>query len=320
MIQSIAWFTGAHTWKAGVDYRYQDNSNFNAAYNSGSFSFTGAYTRDPSSASSGSAFADFLLGVPGSANRSFPREKFGNRFTNLHVFVQDDWRATDDLTINLGLRYEYNPWPLGYDDQLSLFDLERGQVILSSPVNLDGQKIARAAYDALPGAYVTTDELGLPRQIQSNDLNNFAPRVGFAWRMFGDDRTVLRGGYGLFYELVNGNGRTGGVINPPFLFDEAASNNTPVPNRTLENFFFTQPPSAASPPIIDSRPLDQQLPYEETWNVTLQRELLAIRRSRSRISASAAGISSATCCSISPCLGLARCRRGARIRGSARAF
>jgi outer membrane receptor protein involved in Fe transport len=274
VIQSIAWFTGSHTWKAGVDYRYQNNSNFNAASNSGSFSFTGAYTRDPSIASSGSAFADFLLGVPGSAGRSFPREKFGNRFTNLHVFVQDDWRATDDLTINLGLRYEYNPWPLGYDDQLSLFDLERGQVILSSPVNLDGQKIARAAYDALPGAYVTTEELGLPRQIQSNDMNNFAPRVGFAWRMFGDDRTVLRGGYGLFYELVNGNGRTGGVINPPFLFDEAASNNTPVPNRTLENFFFTQPPSAASPPIIDSRPLDQQLPYEETWNVTLQREFM----------------------------------------------
>lgn len=274
LIQTISWFAGNHTWKAGLDYRYQDNSNFNAAYNSGLFSFTGAYTRAPSVSGSGSAFADFLLGLPGSAQRSFPRERFGNRFTNLHAFVQDDWRVSNDLTINLGLRYEYNPWPLGYDNQLSLFDISRGQVILSSPVNLDGQKIARAAYDALPGAYVTTDELGLPRRIQSNDLNNVAPRVSAAWRLFGDGRTVLRGGYGVFYEPVNANGRTGGVINPPFLFDEAASNDTPIPNRSLAEFFAAQPPSAASPPIIDARPLDQRSPDEETWNVTVQRELL----------------------------------------------
>jgi len=275
IIQTVSWYTGKHTLKVGADLRQQRNTNWNTAYNSGNFSFSGTYTLNPGVARSGSGFADFLLGLPASANRSFPRDAFGNRFGNYHFFAQDDWRATQNLTINLGLRYEFNPWPLGYRNQLTLFDRSLGKVIISDPINFEAQKITRAAYDALPGAYVTTKELGLPRQIQSNDLNNFAPRVGFAWRMFGGNRTVLRGGYGVFYELVNGNGRTGGVINPPFLFDEVANNNNPIPNRTLHDFFFTQPPSAASPPIIDSRPLNQRTPYEQTWNLMIQRELVA---------------------------------------------
>ncbi|MCZ2080217.1 MAG: TonB-dependent receptor [Bryobacteraceae bacterium] len=275
IIQTVSRYTGKHTLKVGADLRQQRNTNWNTAYNSGNFSFSGTYTLNPGVARSGSGFADFLLGLPASANRSFPRDAFGNRFSNYHFFAQDDWRATQNLTINLGLRYEFNPWPLGYRNQLTLFDRRLGKVIISDPINFEAQKITRAAYDAMPDAYVTTKELGLPRQIQSNDLNNFAPRAGFAWRVFGDNRTVLRGGYGVFYELVNGNGRTGGVINPPFLFDEVANNNNPIPNRTLHDFFFTQPPSAASPPIIDSRQLNQRTPYEQTWNLMIQRELVA---------------------------------------------
>lgn len=276
IVQTVAWFRGAHSWKAGVDLRQQRNVNYNSAYNSGSFSFANQYTTNPAAAAgTGAAFADFLLGLPASALRSFPRDAFGNTFANYHFFVQDDWRATPNLTVNLGVRYEFNPWPLGYRNQLTLFDLSRGQVVISSPVNLTGQKIAPGAYAAMPDIYISSDEAGLPRQLQYHDRNNFGPRVGFAWRVLGDNRTVLRGGYGIFYENVNGNGRTGGIINPPFLFDESATNNIPVPNRTLRDFFFTEPPASASRPIVDSRPIHQRTPYEQTWNLAIQRELAA---------------------------------------------
>lgn len=276
LIQTVSWFRGAHTWKAGIDLRQQRNVNYNAAYNSGSFSFNNQYTTNPAAPSgTGAAFADYLLGLPASALRSFPRDAFGNRFMNYHFFVQDDWRATRNLTLNLGMRYEFNPWPLGYRNMLTNFDRERGKVIISSPITLEGQKIAPGAYAALPDIYMSSDDAGLPRQLQYNDRNNFGPRVGFAWRMFSDNATVLRGGYGIFYENVNGNGRTGGIINPPFLFDESATNNIPVPNRTLHDFFFLEPPASASRPIIDSRPIHQRTPYEQTWNLAIQRELFA---------------------------------------------
>lgn len=274
IVQTAAWMVGKHTVKAGIDFRQQRNVNYNAAYNAGVFNFYGGYTDNPlSSIDSGSAFADFMLGLPADAQRSFPRGNFGNRYNNFHYFVQDDWRVSSKLTVNFGVRYEFNPWPAGYHNQLSVFDRSTGKIILSSPMNLSGQAIAQTVYDLMPDVFETTAKLHLPKQIIANDKNNFAPRIGLAFRPFGGDRTVLRAGYGIFYDLVNGNGRTGGIINPPYLYDESAYNNNPVPNRTWTDFFGSEPPSAAVPPLINSFNLHQRTPYSHTWNLAVQRQL-----------------------------------------------
>jgi hypothetical protein len=275
--QSVAIFAGQHSIRAGIDFREQRNENFNSATNSGTFNFRGGYTNNPQApAGTGNPFADYLVGLPADANRSYPRNLFGNRFRNYHYYVQDDWKVTARLTLNLGVRYEFNPWPFGLRNQLTLFDtsVPGGRIILSAPVDLDAQQVARPAFEIFRDVIVTTTDLGLPRQIQYNDRNNWAPRAGFAWRPFGN-RTVLRGGYGIFYNLVNGNGRTGGIINPPFLVDEQVFNNTPIPNRDFRDFFQAPPPAASVPPTVDSRSLRQRSPYEQTWNLTIQRELAA---------------------------------------------
>ncbi|MFN9266680.1 MAG: TonB-dependent receptor domain-containing protein [Acidobacteriota bacterium] len=272
--QSGSLFLGQHSLRFGVDFREQRNENYNSANNSGNFNFRGTYTNNPQQpGGTWNAWADYLVGLPDDANRSFPRNLFGNRFYNWHYYVQDDWKVNSRLTLNLGLRYEYNPWPTGLRNQMTLFDRATGQIILSSPVDLDAQQVARPAFAVFQDILTTTEARGLPRQIQYNDRNNFAPRVGLAWRPF-DNKTVIRAGAGFFYNLVNGNGRTGGIINPPFLVDEQVFNTTPVPTLTFANFFVAPPPSAAVPPTIDSRSLNQRTPYDITWNLIIQRELL----------------------------------------------
>ena len=272
--QSGSVFLGQHSVRFGIDFREQRNENYNSANNSGNFNFRGTYTNNPQSpGGTGNPFADYLVGLPTDANRSFPRNLFGNRSYNWHYFVQDDWKIHSRLTLNLGLRYEYNPWPTGLRNQMTLFDRATGQIIISSPVDLDAQQVARPAFAVFQDVITTTEQRGLPRQIQSNDRNNFAPRVGLAWRPF-DNRTVIRAGAGFYYNLVNGNGRTGGIINPPFLVDEQVFNTTPVPTLTFTNFFVAPPPSAAVPPTIDSRSLNQRTPYDITWNLVVQREVL----------------------------------------------
>ena len=155
---------------------------------------------------------------------------------------------TSRLTLNLGLRYEYSPWMSGYRNQLGTFDGRNPKpIIVASPTNqidLTSQYSAPTAYALLGNSIQTSSQAGLPLSITSTDKNQWAPRFGMAWRP-GSGTTVIRGGYGIFYEMENTDGRVNRNI-PPFLLSEtvfAAANA--VPNRTLANFFLGQPLGSA---------------------------------------------------------------------------
>ena len=147
--------------------------------------FSGAMTADPQRpTTTGVSVADLLLGLPASAAGS-STSLAGNLSANdFGLFVQDDWLAHPNLTLNVGVRYQVHMRFKDALDRLSLFDMDHpgGHVLLggTNTAYIPGQGIVPAA--------------DTPRQLLSTDLNNFAPRLGLAWRPFGNARTAVGAG------------------------------------------------------------------------------------------------------------------------------
>ncbi|MCZ2153691.1 MAG: TonB-dependent receptor, partial [Bryobacterales bacterium] len=107
----------------------------------------------------------------------------------MSLFVQDDWKVTPKLTLNLGLRYDYNPPTHEQDDNYFNFDVPSGRVVVPSEAAL-GRVNPLFPSNLVP--VVTAKQAGLPKSLWYSDLNNFVPRFGFAYRPFASNRTVLR--------------------------------------------------------------------------------------------------------------------------------
>jgi hypothetical protein len=254
----------------GVNLRRYETNATNGAWSRGNFTFNGTYT--------GNSFADFLLGIPFNGQRSFPRNAFGIHYQRNHqFFFQDDWKVTPNLTMNLGLRYEIN-YPAKYlHDQAASVDPVLRQVVVASNaqgnLNLNGQQVARFLYPQFADVIVPSSRVGLDSSLLRLDKNDFAPRFGLAWRP-GGRSFVVRGGYGVYYGLIQGNRAVSSVIvNPPFIADELSNFNTqPLPTRTLANTFQPAAQGLVLVPLtffqIDP---DAATPYFQQWNVTLQK-------------------------------------------------
>jgi hypothetical protein len=237
---------GRHSLKFGVLVRYYQWIGYDSSSYAGIFNFTGV--------ESGDAFADFLLGYPASVARAYPGANFGGQRWYHQYFAQDDIHVNDKLTVNVGLRYEYSPWLNGYKGQLGTFDPTKAKPIIvegnTSQVDLTSQYAAPAAYQFF-GQYIqTSSQAGLPYSITYTDRTQFAPRVGFAWRPLGND-TVIRGGFGIFYEPEGTSGRVNRNILPFLLSETVNQTQNVVPTRTTANFFLgAQLGSALANPSI----------------------------------------------------------------------
>ena len=232
--------------------------------------------RPTNSAGTGVSFADFLLGYPANATRSNPATWWGGSGTYLHGFLQDDFRLTNNLTVNLGLRYKYTPWLTPYRNQGAVFDPTRDRpIIVSSETNqidLAAQQLADVGYSLFRDLIQTSSEAGVPLQLTSNDTNQWAPRVGFAYRL--GDRTVIRGGYGMFYEAEGTSGRLNFHFLPFSMSEGVNAVTNVVPNRTLANYFLDVP-FGASVGTVGWNPLtlDASFGYDQRWNIGFQREI-----------------------------------------------
>ena len=194
---NLSYIRGTHTFTVGADYKrwtlYRNNAS----------NFLGEYTFNDGTAT-GNQVGDFLLGTYGGANGFLPGP-FGlpNSAGNLHdykfsyfaTFLQDDWKATDKLTLNLGLRWDLRPIPYDAHNRFSWRDTSNAQgglCIADPALTTDGV--------ATPGngfyRYCGTNRPG------KNELNNFAPRIGGAYRI--DNKTVVRAGFGLFWDGIEG--------------------------------------------------------------------------------------------------------------------
>ena len=255
-MDNVTAIAGRHVAKFGVRFKRLESLFTDSRQYVGLWSFTGLNTENPVAPGyTGDAFADWLLGAPRSGQRSFAASDFGGTANYWHFFAQDDFKPHEKLTLTLGLRYELSPWMRGHRGQLGAFDPTRARpLILASEtdrLDLQAQAAAAVAYPLFQDLIQTSSQAGLPLRITATDLNQWAPRLGFAWRPWGKS-TVLRGGFGLFYESEYSPARVNITI-VPFKLDEVVFNERGVaPGRSLGDFFLGSPiGSAATAPTID---------------------------------------------------------------------
>lgn len=265
---SLTWIRGSHIWKFGSDNRVYQSNNSQGAFGMG-FSFNRAFTQGPNpnsaGATSGFGYAAFLLGTPAGGSVAY-NQPITETVKNYALFAQDDWKITPRLTVNLGLRWEYEGGITDRFDAISNFDpLVRSSV---KGLNLTGGL-------AFPGVN------GLPRGHRDAEVTNFQPRIGLAWQAL--PKTVVRAGYSISYlpttGILIGLARSGFSVGTPLV---ASLDGGFTPNETLSNPF----PNGRIAPIGSSQGAlsllgqgvggnlrDLRRGYSQQWSLSLQREL-----------------------------------------------
>jgi Carboxypeptidase regulatory-like domain/TonB-dependent Receptor Plug Domain len=264
-LASLAWSHGRHTVKAGVEYFREKGTSHHYFLSKGFFAFSGAYT--------GNAYADYLLGLPNYSDRSFPQALWGSTNPRTHFYLQDDWQVNSRLTVNAGVRFEFNPYPTPLRGGAN-FDPDLGKVVLASNNgNIDFfQPDSQAYYSWNPEWYTTSTAAGVPFSLVRAKGAHFNPRLGFAWRPFGGTNTVVRAGAGLFtLPLMGQISRGAAVVNPPWSVYEFKYAATPTPWATF--WPDSTDPSGFLNPMVTGVQKDFHTAYSTQWNLTVERAL-----------------------------------------------
>ena len=181
-LESLSWFHGKHALKFGAEYRKGANDEIRDRGSAGNFTISPLITDLPgSSSTTGNALASFLLGQVNAASIQVS-DKIPSRASYMALYVQDDWRISDRLTINAGLRYEVEFPRYVQGNKMNSFD-----PLAINPVS------------GTPGVVTFAGVNGTPERAFRTDWNNVGPRLGFAYRLPGKRDTVIRGGAGVFF-------------------------------------------------------------------------------------------------------------------------
>ncbi|MBV9183322.1 MAG: TonB-dependent receptor, partial [Acidobacteria bacterium] len=218
----LSWTRARHQFKFGLSWLHavknqelQANTQGTATFSNNSFSHDG--------------YLNFLLGDADSwqqlqflAGKHWVNNNYG-------LYANDNWHVTDRLTLNLGLRYDGLPHAFERYNQFANFVPSQYNFGAGYPLNSNGT-INPAFLTTFQGQQFYLNGVreagvnGFPRGDVRNDYNTIEPRVGFAYNLFGDGKTVLRAGAGVFYERVQGNDVYNAALNPPFAFQPLATN------------------------------------------------------------------------------------------------
>src|SRR5579885_1814449 len=225
----VVWSRNRHTFRLGGDFRRIQLNPETDSNARGTFVFTGFNTAGPGGSLgtpvSGFDFADFLLGLPQQTSAQFGTTAYYFRGNSWDLFAQDEWRLASSLTLNLGVRYEY----------ISPLTEKYNRI-----VNLDAAPGFSAVVPVLPGQAGPYTGV-FPTTLVNPDRNNFAPRVGVAWKALRN--TVVRAGYGINYNTTQYSNMIQNLaFQPPFAFTQTNVESVVGP-LTLQNGF---PPSTAA--------------------------------------------------------------------------
>jgi hypothetical protein len=260
---------GRHSLKFGGQFHYDQINERNFAAENGQYQFTGNET--------GIDFADFLIGAPDSLTQA-SQQILDSRSKYYGLFVQDSWRATPNLVLNYGLRWEASmPW---YDTQNKIETIIPGQQSVKFP--------------GAPLGYVVAGDPGVPRTLAPTQWHNFSPRLGFAYSP--DAKTSIRAGFGMYYTSVEDLSQFLEVGDPPYGLYYGSANppllEAPYLTRATgasvgQRFPFPYPPTNVSPsnpdttfPWAQVEPLSydfsfdhqNKLPYSEDYELSIQRQ------------------------------------------------
>jgi hypothetical protein len=262
----VTWTVGKHSLKLGGTFRWVRSWFDISSSARGSYTFNGAFTQNPQrTAGTGSGLADFLLGIPSSSTLS-NRISGDLRYRYGGGYIQDDWKLTSRLTLNLGLRYEIWTQPAERHDQQANFLPNLGKLIY--PHN--------QAPPNAPAALVAPIPSGLnERSLMALDTSNFAPRLGLAYQLTGS--TVIRAGAGIFYAdhpAIGASARL--VANPPYYQNLSFPTDQITPVLGLSTGF---PPNALGQAVnlgsasLSAFAADMKQGYVDHWSFGIQQQV-----------------------------------------------
>jgi len=222
---TLSWVNGHNTWKFGAGFSDYEQNTLYAFFTDSEFVFAGYASGGDGT---GNSLADFLIGAPDNLEEG-PNAANNIRSKSIYAFGQDEWRVRPNLTLTLGLRYEYSTPKL--DTQGRTFSIVPGDQSTKFP--------------NAPLGLVFPGDPGAPRGVNFPSKTNFAPRIGFAWSPGSSSKTSIRGGFGIFYDVLKGEDNLQFNGAPPFYSEPfvvfpclqpvvfPGPNNTQIPCSTL---------------------------------------------------------------------------------------
>lgn len=263
LFENVTIDRGAHRVKFGAYYFHLQLRPEQPDNARGAFTYTGQFT--------GNAFADFLLGHPGSATSGIGRGDENGRSNWIHLYAQDDWQARNNLTFNVGLRYEYNQHMYDVNNRLSSIDLDAGRFVIASDESGALDPSAQLLLPLIPIPYVTSEEAGWGNGLLDPSTVRLAPRLGFALSL-DDSRAVIRGGYGIFLNQWAYSVQTAFARNLPFFFTKQVDIplQQQVPALTTGNILTSNATGTIGGSIMD---FAYSVEYSQTWSGGIQYEL-----------------------------------------------
>jgi len=234
----FSWTRGAHQIKIGVSYAYYKKLQTYFANTEGGFNFNGQY--------SGNDFADFLLGMASSYSQD-AYQGIGNWDNKSYaLYVQDNWKASTRLTLNLALRWDGIPHTYEANQQSANFypnlynPADAAQITPNGTIGPSSPGLGTSPLSALSGFPIYLNGIGIagqngiPKGLVNPAWSNFGPRIGFAYDLTGAGKTILRGGFGIMYERIQGNDMYNGATNSPFGANVGYNNvSLSNPNQSL---------------------------------------------------------------------------------------
>jgi len=262
----LTWVRAKHIFKWGYDVsRLRSNEPYGSNAR-GTFAFQDRWTGYP--------IGDLLLGLLNSSSRMLQPTRTYTRVTSMGMFFNDDYKVARSLTLNLGFRYELDSPLMDRYGRMSNFVPGLDKIVISSDKTLPNLA-SLLAQAGLTNVTVMADNVGLPKSLVYPDRTNVAPRFGFAWRPFGGQRTVMRGGYGIFYagqrlETL----RVSLMQGYPFSVSQSFSRLASDPNAlTLSNPFPAARVSLGSVTNSAGLQLHATSGYLQSYNLTVERDL-----------------------------------------------
>ena len=269
---TVSWIKNKHAFRFGGDFRAYEQNQVFTFINNGYYIFDGTANTQvpvpPAPPGVSAPLNDFIHGVPfefiqNSSSRQGYRDKFGS------VFFQDDWKIARNFTLNLGVRWEYFAPLTELRNRLNAFRAGQQSTI----------------FPTAPPGLVYPGDKGISQSTYNRDLNNFAPRVGFAWDPFSNGKLSVRGGYGIFYDAPISELTLQFLTAPPFGIQPftlyptdmthpySTSTVNPIPNP----FPFTPPTPGSKFDFTDIAPVGLTVmdphfatPYSQQWNMQVQ--------------------------------------------------
>ncbi|MCL5745230.1 MAG: carboxypeptidase regulatory-like domain-containing protein [Acidobacteria bacterium] len=267
LVDNMSWFRGGHSVKFGGELRLARNVDIFDQQISGQFGFNVQPTALPGVNNTGNALASLLLGFPNSGQILYT-DLLDRRAKYVAFFVQDDWKVTSNLTLNIGGRWEAHTPRVDASNRQNGFD-----PYAINPVS------------KTPGVVTFAGLNGMGSQVYNGDYNNIGPRIGLAWKPFGGLKTVVRSGYGIFFgpPLPGSNTAAAGFqtsgsfttpdngITAPFYLRDGLP--ATAARQQLGPDFGAVAPGAAARFAPEFIPVDHPLSYSQQWNFGIQHEL-----------------------------------------------